>query len=1639
MPSKYDMISALAAQRAHGISASPTTYMAFLKAAAMNYKYSFDDQLLIFAQKPNATACADIQTWNRLGRWVNRGTKGIALLAPAGSTYKLRHVFDLSDTNSYARQNVKPWRMERRHQGALAESLQNSFGTVESNFDFAEFLQKIAEQVVEDNYPDYLLELENVKAGSLLEELDDLNTKVWFKTALKASVAYMLLTRCGLNAEQSFGAEDFSHVYDFNTLETISILGAATSDVSEMLLREVERTVREENRRTFEKSKEPRHNEHENNKNEGSFDHGTDLSNAGGLSSSEPDRAGEPENREVWDAAADLSAAAPQRSLHRDAYQREAEGASGGDRPSGDRDAGAADDAAGEGTGRDRDAESLRPDAVGDADEQHPQLGGGDGADRADLPVIDDLPTVEEQQNIIAEAEEDKTSAFAISQEDIDAVLLSGSAVSDGKLRIYEQFLKKESREDNVRFLKREYGIGGAYPVVADRGLDEAHDAKGIRISRGSVATPDGTLLLKWNKVEKRIGELIDAGRYLSPPEAERYPAYRAEKETQEARRTLADEVHPTPAPAPEKAAVVREQLRSHEDLIPPPAPTGKRKLAPHMLYPEIKSEYRTNFRIRNEHIGEGTPTERFFRNLRAIQLLKKLEREGRLADSNEQDFLSEYVGWGGLSEFFQEINPHYGELKELLTEEEYSSARESTLTAFYTPPVVIKAILENIGFQTGNVLEPSCGIGNFMGLLPDSMSSAKLYGVELDSISGRIARQLYQNASIAVQGYEKAELPDSFFDVALGNVPFGQFKVMDKKYDRYNFLIHDYFFARTLDKVRPGGIIAFITSKGTLDKENPNVRKYIAQRADLLGAIRLPDNTFKAAAGTEVTSDIIFLQKRDRLIDRQPDWVHLGTDENGVRMNSYFVQNPDMILGDMKMVSGPFGSENACIAYKGSDLGDLLAAAIENIHAEYVRQEIEDVLDADVEEGIPADPNVRNFSYTVVDGKLYYRENSVMNPVDMSVTAANRIKGMTGIRDCVRELIEVQTEDYPDVEVKAKQDKLNQLYDSFAAKYGRLNDRANKTAFLSDSSFCLLSALEVLDDEGHFTRKADMFTKRTIKQRVVITHVDTATEAFAVSMAEKARVDMPYMTELTGKSEEEIAADLRGVVFLNPEHTDETDGKPKYLPADEYLSGNVREKLALAEKSAALYPDEYASNVEALKAVQPVDLTASEISVRLGATWLPTDVIQNFMFTLLDTPRYQRWSIKVHYSAYTGEWNIEGKSRDSYNIKAYNTYGTDRINAYKIIEDTLNLRDVRIFDYVVGPDGKRTPVLNKKETAIAQGKQEAIKQAFEDWIWADSNQRDVLCRLYNEKFNSFRPREYDGSHLSLVGINPEIALRLHQLNAVARGLYGGNELLGHVVGAGKTFTMVAIAQESKRLGLCQKSLIVVPNHLTEQWAAEYLQLYPSANILVATRKDFEARNRKRFCGRIATGDYDAIIIGHSQLEKIPMSVERQQYILQQQMDEIMEGIIELKHNRGDKFSIKQLEKSKKAVQQKLDRLNDQSRKDDLVTFEDLGVDRLFIDEAHYYKNLAAFTKMRNVSGISQTEAQKSSDLYMKCRYLDEITGGRGVVFATGTPISNRWWRCTRCRNIFNMGRSSATVFSILMPGHPPSARPSPP
>ena len=1244
-----------------------------------------------------------------------------------------------------------------------------------------------------------------------------------------------------------------------------------------------------------------------------------------------------------------------------------------------------------------------------------------------------------------------------ISQDEIDKIIINGKNNHAYRLETYTYFVNHPDKADRIKYVGKDNQSGYL------GGNDSVNKTtKGIEFSHGSVMEPYAKVLIKWSDVAKRIDTLIKQKKFvtqedidaipdiykneisrdlesffegLSENDAKPYPndiepykisrAIKAQLDNPQALDDIENMMSNTLALLDKDDRMYQYRKQIYDDFIAYKNGTFKLYDYPN-LAPKVKqpSKFTKPAEKRNDDKNETSKNEiqkidfdltahpvevvgkkeRFRRNMEAIKVLKECEADNRFATPDEQITLSKYVGWGGIPEAFDENNTswanEYNELVEVLSPDEYAHARESTLTAFFTPPEVINAVykvMAKLGFKQGNILEPSCGVGNFIGMLPKDMQGSKFYGVELDKISASIAQQLYQNASVTAKPYEETDLPDSFFDAVVGNVPFGDFKVVDKRYDKNNFLIHDYFFAKSLDKLRAGGVMCLITSKGTMDKENPSVRKYIAARAELFGAIRLPDNTFKGNAGTEVTSDILILQKRDRIVDIESDWIYLDTDENGIKMNSYFVAHPEMIIGEMVKQTGRFGIETACKAYEDSDFETLLDKAVDNIKGEIVDYDIID--EVDIDNSIPADPIVRNFSYTLVDGKIYFRENSRMMPVDVSATAENRIRGMIALRDTVRSLITMQERDYSEEEIKSEQLRLNNLYDKFIKDYGLISSRGNKSAFSQDSSYSLLSALEILDENGNLERKADMFTKRTIKPHKEITSVDTSSEALAVSIGEKASVDIKYMKLLTGKSEDEIYSDLQGVIFLNPVYSPNSS-EPKYLPADEYLSGNVREKLHTAKENAEIYPELYTVNVKYLEKIQPKDLTASEISVRLGATWIPSKYIQEFVFELLEPSQYTRPLIKVHYFEYTGEWNIEGKSYDKGNVKAKNTYGSVRANAYNIIESTLNQKTVKVFDYFE-EDGKRKAVLNKKETSVAQAKQKLIEQAFEEWIWKSPERREELCKIYNERFNSIRPREYDGSHINFYGMNPEIKLRPHQINAIAHIMYGGNTLLAHTVGAGKTFEMVAAAQESKRLGLCNKSLFVVPNHLTEQWASEYLQLYPAANILVATKKDFETKNRKKFCGRIATGDYDAVIIGHSQFEKIPMSIERQRDILQRQIDELIEGIAQLKSENGERFSIKQLEKSKKSIEAKLKKLNDQSRKDDVVTFEELGVDRIFIDESHYYKNLYLYTKMTNVGGIAQTEAQKSSDLFMKTQYLDEITGGRGVIFATGTPISN--------------------------------------
>lgn len=2007
MAAKYQLITELYRRTGVAVAKNPQAWQGFLSSACRNYKCRFDEQLLIYAQRPDAVAVAKLETWNRqFRRWVNKDSKGIAVFDPKGRRNTLKYYFDVSDTHEgyYGSRPVPIWQMDERYEQAVMERLSDRFGDVEST-DLASALMETAKNAVEDNLQDYFSQLKDCTKDSFLEELDDFNIEVIYRRLAANSVAFMLISRCGLDTNEFFDREDFADIVNFNTPATINAIGIATSDIAEMALREISQSVRnvqiaeKDQNRTFAQRTQAQYDKGRQQPERSEYNERNHLQQTGGLSYSRPnitDRA----RASAWQVRFDaqgLSGEAQTSDLSQPADIGQAERASARGRADSTPEVGASDEAALSRAGRDRGTERESSDAVGRTDEQHPQPSGGSDTDRTDLQVSVakedevrvNLPTVDEQIEMMAKAEDEKASAFAISKEDIDSVLQKGSGVADGKYRIYRQFQKGEDRQKNIEFLKNEYGTGGGTHIFPDGFSGHSwHDSKGLAIDRNGTYT-NHDLVLKWSQVEKRLREMIKDNRYLNPKEKDHYadylesmsaPQYEIDTQRKIARQRFIDahrdlppadkrdtlalrlsdfirdldryekdllsvversdladvtaeqmeqhlsdpstvqqlidflaqvqwkttsvfsrsngwkfteelrELHPlrylynegdvvyigadkyeiatlteekvylqnaefpilgqeysradfeeklTENPANDHLKVVvtekqrtetpsekkqdgiqfsigfsehpafydrqlndrytnlsfalgnkllgildekqhRERegdknigwyhktdfvikaviggeefnyegrfdigdgegdliahiknfydyalspkgeqlygddreslLRGRDEFIPfleqhteltqedeklldeimatesdwyrtaeeaeekpqvyadklngseaPAIETeqstddligreiiidnrkyliesiGKisgdvslrditfqnnvgfpinrvekieyiRKLLEQEkteLPPEEKTEApatdRHNFRITDDAIGIGGAKEKFRNNMVAINLLHELEIENRLATPEEQEVLSRYVGWGGLSMAFDEHNAAWAEeFKELyasLSPEEYRAAMESTLTAFYTPPVVIKAmygVLDRLGFSQGNILEPSCGTGNFFGLLPESMQNSKLHGVEIDSLTGRIAKQLYQKANIAIEGFEKTNLPDDHFDVVLGNVPFGEIRVNDSRYNAQKFLIHDYFFAKALDKVRAGGVVMFITSKGTMDKASPEVRKYIAQRAELLGAIRLPDNTFKANAGTEVTSDILILQKRDRVMDIEPDWVHLDTDENGVTMNRYFVEHPEMVLGEIKMENTRFGTfEPVCKARKDIPLSELLSNAVQRINGEIpeLDNRVDEISD-EQELSVPADPNVRNFSFTLVDGRVYFRENDRMQPASVSMTAENRIKGLIQIRDCVRKLIEYQTDDYPEEMIRTEQENLNRLYDVYTAKYGLINSRGNYLAFASDESYFLLCSLEVLDDEGNFKRKADMFTKRTIKPHREVTSVETASEALALSIGEKARVDLPYMEQLTGKTQAELVQDLQGVIFKVPncEHV-------SYVAADEYLSGNVRNKLTVADLAAKNDP-ELAVNVEALEKVIPKDLSAAEISVRLGATWIPQEDIQRFVMELLTPSSYAAGRLKVRYTPINGDWFIENKSSDMGNVKADSTYGTKRASAYRIIEDTLNLRDTRIFDYVYDEHGNKKAVFNAKETTAAQAKQEVIKQAFQDWIWKDPERRNRLVRYYNDTFNSVRPREYDGSHITFGGISPEITLRPHQVNAIAHILYGGNTLLAHKVGAGKTFEMVAAAQESKRLGLCQKSMFVVPNHLVGQWASEYLRLYPSANILVTTKQDFETGNRKKFCGRIATGDYDAVIIGHSQFEKIPMSIGRQREQLEKQLDDIERGIDDVQASKGEQFTVKQLMKTRKAIKTKLEKLNDTKRKDTVIDFEQLGVDRLFIDESHFYKNLYLYTKMRNVGGIAQTEAQKSSDLFMKCRYLDEITGNRGTVFATGTPVSN--------------------------------------
>ena len=1814
MASKLRLITDLYGETLTQISKNPDDWMSFLECAAMNYKYPFNDQVLIYAQRPEAVACAKIEAWNKqVGRWVNRGAKGIALLSEDNGYTNLRYVFDIADTNSKFGKSFRLWSVPKPYEVDIIESLENKYGELEDKSSLGLAIKSVSKILVEDNMQDYLEDLKFYRENSSLEPMTDEAVQLLFQNALENSIAFSMIKRCGLNPNDYFTNEDFTPILAFDSYETITRLGVATSEISEMGIREIYNTIKklrinEINKiRTFDIDKdlsydvsESRETVERRNNDEYNLHTQRGLRDTRPSDTREQDSSGgqiRNDEAKVLEREQEISIhdSIDEQSTSRtlDEYSRSSNGES---RTDSIRNESQRED--------NRTNETTRPYEMDRLNEQLEDISRGDSSERIDLRlnnydpsqskthyvvvdekinqilsttphlrksnkeikdfiqnekdvtkraeylkgifnkdytgvIVDDqmygyktfdngilfwkgnflsrdtesfvswedltyhydamillnqlndriepLPSVTDQLSFIDENSEKSVSDLEFTQEFVDRYLTEQHR--NTKFSIYEQFSKSLSTENNINYLKNLYGISGATSTIKGAGIGVNTDYKGVRFNRGYFDASAKEQLFKWNYIEKRIKTLIHEDRYLNSKELEEYPKWLDEKDQErefiEASNNLAEKIIEEPTeekyeyqyhlgdrvyigadeyeilsigisnvvlydfryplfnremskeefdrkvqenPANDHLKVkvsdikdnineepsnievnVKEEISlpieeepevQEENIVPVFEKKKSNKIRSFDIHPEIPISDRNQFKITNDNLGEGSPREKFNNNVEAIRVLKKCEEENRFATPQEQEILSKYVGWGGLPQAFDEKDSswsnEYSILKNLLDEKEYSQARESTLTAFYTPPVVIRSMykaLENMGLKTGNILEPSCGVGNFIGMLPDSLEDCKLYGVELDSISGRIARQLYQKSTVAVQGYEDTNLPNSFFDVAVGNVPFGDFKVLDKKYDKHKFLIHDYFFAKTLDKVRPGGVIAFITSKGTLDKENPSVRKYIAQRADLLGAIRLPNNTFKANAGTEVTSDIIFLQKRDSITDIEPDWVYLGENDDGIKMNQYFIDNPEMILGNMEMISTRFGYDSACIS-DGENLEDKLERAISNIHAEVKEYELDDIGEED--NSVEADLTVRNFSYTLIDDKIYFRENSRMYPQELAMTTENRVKGLIEIRDCVRTLLEYQTEDYPDEDIKREQVKLNQLYDRFTKKYGLINSRGNNSAFSNDSSYYLLCSLEILDENGNLARKADMFTKRTIKSKTEVTSVDNANDALIVSLSEKARVDITFMQKLCNMDMDKMLKDLEGEIFNVPEY-----GEPnQWVTADEYLSGNVREKLKIAEHFAET-DERFNVNVKYLKEVQPKDLSASEISVRLGSTWIPPEDIKVFIEYLLNPSNYACQNINVHYNEATSEWWIEGKNYDKYNIKATNTYGTGRASAYKIIEDSLNLKDTRIYDYYEDENGKRVAELNKKETAIAQAKQEQIKLAFEEWIWKDPERRERLTKVYNERFNSIRPREYDGSHISFDGMNPEITLRKHQVNAIARILYGGNTLLAHEVGAGKTFEMVAAAMESKRLGLCNKSLFVVPNHIVEQFGQEFLQLYPSANVLVTTKKDFETANRKKFCSRIATGDYDAIIISHSQFEKIPMSVERQVTIIQKQIEDITLGIQDLKNNNGERFSIKQMEKTKKSLETRLAKLNDTSRKDDVVTFEELGVDRIFVDEAHYYKNLFLYTKMRNVGGIAQTEAQKSSDLFMKCRYLDELTGGKGVIFATGTPISN--------------------------------------
>lgn len=1803
---KYDYISELAENTAFEIVQNQEEWKKYLTTAARLYKYPFREQLLIYAQRPDATACASIEIWNeRMHCWVKKGAKGIALLDDADRGKKLKYVFDVADVYAAKQTGRYPqtWKLYPEHEASVLNHLEQIYGATDPQNSFEERVVEIVERISAEHADQLLGSLQHTIAGSPLADLDETSLDLHLKNTLSESVSFTILSACGIEVQKYSSKFEFSYIHEFDTMDTLSILGDAANELAKPVLLEISKTVRAYEKLRFQKKEienasHPEYNtlkrESEAN-NQQTAERGnndeSELREKWRLHDSdvEGQRSTGRDSNEVRNDAGNLSQGESERNLFSYAPEGDVERTSVNDPEPGRRTDGDFDPADGKERWSNRTAQGTGSDDLGETNEQYKESGRGDRAERTDLHAVEDstsstpqetftqlslFPSVEEQLGTVVTAEagtkyiqptdfslhqdalteilrsgggkrnsrrriyakytagydadnminflkneygqtgkgfsvdgnpvsvwfneqgmraaygmqamenpvlslgwkdiekyirsmvengsyisaseaarvaEGERARVAdqiyffmrdginesypeiglewlgtypenakkltellsdhtgreqlqsilkaadlqlksgekvlqwkyvkrpeyllseirdldqeplkfplvdilnvkqedfITQDEIDYALCEGSDFSGGKYRIYDYFIEGHDKKDTIEFLKKEYGTGGRSSALPGNDNSQAdHDARGIRLEKGSYGNPYAKVLLKWNIVEKRLRELIAADKYLSVKEKEKYQKYKEEQ------------VSVVPA-----VTIETPESDESDTLMSDKANTS-------------------NFHITDNALGVGTPKEKFGKNIEAIKLLKQIETEHRYATPQEQEILSQYVGWGGLSDAFDERKSNwsteYQVLRELLSSEEYSMARESTLNSHYTNPVIIRQMyhsLRRMGFVKGNVLEPSMGIGNFFGMLPDSMRESNLYGVELDDISGRIAKQLYPQADIQINGFEKTDYPNDFFDLAIGNVPFGQYKVFDRAYDKHNFLIHDYFFAKTLDKVRIGGIIAYITSKGTMDKANPDVRRYIAQRADLLGAVRLPNTAFRSNAGTEVTSDILFFQKRDRLVNQDPDWVYLQEDPNGITMNSYFVEHPEQIVGKMEMISGPYGMESACVPDNTVPFEEQLENALDHITGQIDTIDMMD--DLPTEQIIPADPTVKNFSYAVLDQQVYYRENSVMKMVDASEKATERIVGMIAIRNCTQELIDMQLNESSDAAIKAKQSILNQMYDTFTQKYGFINSGPNKRAFSQDSSYFLLCSLEKFDDNGNFKGKADMFTKRTIKKAEVVTSVDTSSEALTISLSEKGKIDLPFMSKLVGKDTDTLVNELTGIIFKNPEND-------LWETADHYLSGNVREKLSVVKTLVEIQP-EYAPNVKALTQVQPKELDASEIKVRIGATWIAPKYINDFLRDIF---------INVQYSNVTGTWNIKGKNLDFGNVLVNMTYGTNRVNAYKLLEDALNLKDTRVYDTI---DDKR--VLNKKETMIAGQKQESIREAFRDWVFRDPQRLQELVTTYNERFNAIRPREYDGSHLKFPGMTPDIQLKPYQKNAVAHVLYGNNTLLAHCVGAGKTFEMVAAAMESKRLGLCQKSLFVVPNHLIEQWASDFLRLYPGANILAATKKDFEPDKRKKFCSRIATGEYDAVIIGHSQFEKIPLSQERQKAAIEKQINDIEMAIKQARESNGEYFSVKQMERSKKTLQVRLDKLNDPNRKDDVVTFEQLGIDRLFVDESHNYKNLFLYTKMRNVAGISQSEAKKSSDMFAKCQYLDEITGSKGVIFATGTPISN--------------------------------------